>query len=188
MPLNAGQWYANAKVKSSVLGHTSTGKEQLAVTFDTEDPNNPTITKYLFFTDAAIDMTTKALVALGWKPEEFDYDITLLNGTDVLVGRPCSLVLERETYEGTERTKVVFVNSAGGGVVKDRMTTEQAGAFNVTLRDRLRKSRIAMDPAAATVQPAKAPPPEDPLTRKGPCGHTVNEKNCGKPDCNGSPF
>lgn len=187
MPLQAGQWYANAKVTGSVMGHTSTGKEQLAVTFETDDPKTPSVTKYLFFTDAAIDMTTKALVALGWKPEDYDYNVALLNGTDVLVGRACSLVLEVETYEGRAQTKVVFVNSAGGGVVKDRMSAEQGAAFSSTVRERLMRSRAAMDPAAVSApKPAPAPAPTD---AKGPCGHTALDVNCKKPGCLGaSPF
>ncbi len=146
MPLKPGQWRVNARVSGSKMGTTSTGKEQLIVTFETDDPNNKTISKYLFFTDKSMDISLKALVALGWKPEDHDFNITLLNGTDVLVGRECALVLENEDYNGKTSTKVVFVNSKG----PPPMDPVAAGAFADTLRERLQKARFAQDPKSAT--------------------------------------
>lgn len=146
MPLKQGQWRVNAKVTGSKMGTTSTGKEQLVISFETDDPNTPTISKYLFFTDKSMDISLKALVALGWKPEDHDFNITLLNGTDVLVGRECALVLENEDYNGKTSTKVVFVNTKG----PPPMDAATATAFGNTLRDRLQKARFAQDPAAAT--------------------------------------
>lgn len=146
MPLNANQWNVNAKVTGHKMGTTSTGKEQLVITFETDDPKTPTISKYLFFTDAAMEMSLKALVALGWLPEEYDYNVGLLNNTDTLVGRECSLVLEPDTYNGKTTTKVVFVNSKGA----PPMDPVAASAFADSLRDRLMKARFAQDPNAAT--------------------------------------
>lgn len=149
MPLKAGQWRVNAKVTGSQMGTTSTGKEQLVVSFETDDPNTPKISKYLFFTDKSMDISLKALVSLGWLPEEHDYNISLLNGTDVLVGRECALVLENEEYpvgSGKTSTKVVFVNSKG----PPPMDSGAAEAFGNSLRERLQKARFAQDPNAAT--------------------------------------
>jgi len=144
--LKPGQWKVNAKVVGSQMGTTNTGTEQLVISFETDSPDTPKISKYLFFTDKSMDISLKALVALGWKPEEHDYNITLLNGTDVLVGRECSLVLENEEYNGKTSTKVVFVNSKG----PPPMDSTAAGAFADGLRERLQKARFAMDPKAAT--------------------------------------
>lgn len=146
MGLNPGQWKVNARVTGSQMGTTQTGKEQLVISFETDDEKNKKISKYLFFTDKSMDISLKALVALGWKPEDHDYNITLLNGTDVLVGREATLVLENEEYNGKTTTKVVFVNSKA----PPPMDAASAEAFGNTLRDRLMKARFAQDPNAAT--------------------------------------
>lgn len=147
-------------VKSHVLAKTSTGKEQLAVTF--EDENGDLITWYGYFTDQAIQRTTESLKILGWKPEEHDYRVASLHGTDLLVGAEAEIVVENEEYDGKTRPKVRWVNSPGSaGGVREILTDEEAGSFS----QRMRAAFVTAKPPAANSAPGpngggKKPPPK----------------------------
>ena len=157
MALREGQWTANATVVDAVMGFTGTGKEQLAVTFELDPTEQETgaggprgrtrLTKYLFFTEKALPMALNALEALGWRPEEHDWDLYGLVEQKLLIGREARLVLEVRTDDYGTRTEIVFVNSMGGAV-KERMAPEAAQAFSHSLRERLMAARAAQDPAA----------------------------------------
>lgn len=156
MPLRPGQWVVNAVVKGSSLSVAKTGTQQLEVGFTTDDPNTPSISAFLYLTDKALPQTIDALTALGWRPEDHDFNIAELNGTATLVGKQASLVLEKETYEGKTHSKVRFINRLGG--VREAMAPEAAGQFATTLRDRLRAACIAKGakPSSAPVALAGA--------------------------------
>jgi len=168
MALRDGQWEVRGKVVKSLLGITGTGKQQLAVTFEYQDENGARgyVTSYHFFTDAALPWTVEALRALGWDPEENDWNVLTLDDTPVLRGREASLVLEEEEYEGKVRTKVRFVNALGGAGV-ERLAPDAAKAFASDLRRRLMQAappragaaKRGASPAAAGPRPAATTPP-----------------------------
>ncbi len=135
-----GDIYINdASVKSIDLGTTSTGKEQLAITFDHDDTSYPSVTKYLFFTDASLPITRDDLAALGWDPEANAWAIDELLASGSLIGARADLVCAYEEYNGKRTLKVKFINAPGErrGALKDRMTPDQAKSFTSSLRNRL---------------------------------------------------
>lgn len=119
-------------VADHALGRTSKGKEQIAVTF--ADDSGDRIVWYGFFSEKAIETTEKALTAIGWNPTENGWRIEELNGTNRLVGNPASIVCEEDTYEGKTRLKVRWVNTPGGGALREVMTDDEAKAFGESLR------------------------------------------------------
>lgn len=71
------------------------------------------ITAKLYLSDAAFDRSVAALA------DAFDFngDIeALYNGDVSFEGKQCSIVTEIESYAGTDRCKVSFLNRLGGGV------------------------------------------------------------------------
>ncbi len=141
MALRDGQWKANATVVKSVLGVAGTGKQQLAVTFEYQDEQGRRrlVTSFHFFTDAALPWTVEALRAMGWDPEQNNWDVLSLDDTDLLKGREVVLILEEEEYpegSGQFHTKVRFVNAPGGAGV-ERLAPDEAKAFASDLRKRL---------------------------------------------------
>ena len=110
---------------------------QLAVTFDTDDAEHPTLTGYLFFSDAAMEVTERALRALGWDPLEQNWAIDDLIASDDIMGAKVSLTCAFEEYEGKRRFKVKFINELGGGSLKERLSDDEARAFTAGLRQKL---------------------------------------------------
>jgi hypothetical protein len=96
MALRDGQWEVCGRVVKSVLAMTGTGKQQVAVTFEYLDQHGEKryVSWFGFFTDAALPWTVEALRALGWDPEENDWNVGSLDGTEMLRGREAVLVLE----------------------------------------------------------------------------------------------
>ena len=164
MALKDGQWKVNASVVQSVLGVAGTGKQQLAVTFEYQDEEGRRrlVTSYHFFTDAALPWTVEALRAMGWDPEQNNWDVLSLDATDLLKGREVVLVLEEEEYpegSGQFHTKVRFVNAPGGAGV-ERLAPDEAKAFASDLRKRLMQAAPpkAGVPKKAGSAPATVPP------------------------------
>jgi len=154
-----GDIYYDATVKSAALAKTGTGKTQLAITFDPDLVEAKPITGYLFFTDAAIPQTEKALRNIGWDPLEHAWGIDEMVETDALVGMRASIVCGWEEYEGKSRLKVKFINELGGaGAVKEKLEPEEARAFTATLRQRLGFTGGA---TASSRREQGPPPPTD---------------------------
>jgi len=140
-----------AKVKNHVLAKTSTGIEQIAVTFETDDG---TITWYGYFTDKAIKRTIESLKILGWNPEEHDHQVASLHDTGLLVGAEAEIVVENEEYDGRTRAKVRWVNSIGTGEgVREKMDPGEAEAFST----RMRGNFVTATPPKANSAPGKSP-------------------------------
>jgi hypothetical protein len=94
-----------AKVRNAELSMSSTGKEQVAVTFEVEGQG--TITWYGYFTEDAVKWTLDALENCGFTGD----DITAL---EQCKGHEAEIVVEDDEYKGKVRSKVKWVNSAGG--------------------------------------------------------------------------
>lgn len=165
-------------VTSSCLGRAGNGTEQIAIGFDVHlgvDQQSVPMTWYGFFTDRALETTTKALRVLGWDPDERDYRFDELNPADPydtpIKGAEAQLVLEHEEDgEGGQRIRIRWVNSPNGGlVVKERMDAGAAAEFSQTLRSRLLAQRGPQTPRRAPpapTRPAASPTPRSPTNTR----------------------
>lgn len=89
-----------AKVISHAWGESSTGKEQLELTFSTAEGN---IRAFLYFTEGAAERSMDALENCGW-------DGKSLRALDGLGSIECQIVVEAEEYQGKQRLKVQWIN------------------------------------------------------------------------------
>jgi ribosomal protein L12E/L44/L45/RPP1/RPP2 len=137
---------------SATLCETKEGKPQVAAEFELHDDEHKG--KRLGWygqlsSDASIEFTVKALRAAGWTGTELS-DITF-------DGRECVLVVEEEQYEDEagvhSRTKVKYVNPAGGVAVKAPMDPDKAKAFAAQMKGKV----LAIDQKIG--KPAAAPAP-----------------------------
>lgn len=152
------------KVVSTAIGRTSTGKEQIAVTFEDGEGNRSTW--YGYFTDRALERTMETLTdVLGWDAAADDHRIDALHNSDTLVGREAEVVVEEEEYQGRFTEKIKWVNAVGGGAaLKEQMSPEEASGFAANLRKKLlSKGGGASKPKPAAKPRAKAtaPPADD---------------------------
>jgi len=159
-----GDVYLDGTVKSYGLGKTGTGKVQLAITFDTTSEEHPIVTAYLYFTDAAMEVTERALRALGWDPVENQWKIDdLVMGGDIM-GAKASLTCAFDTYEDKRRFKVKFINDTDGGGLKERLSDDEARSFAASLRQKLGVTGGALkkaSPKKQQPQPVGAGPSDD---------------------------
>ena len=122
----------NAVCVAADLGTTSTGKEQVALTFSITEPGEALgqeITYYGYFTAETLKHTIKALRACGWKGTRIDDLSTAISGSG---GLEVALVIEQEpTRDGSGmRPRVRWVNPPGGGAaLKDPMSLDQKALF-----------------------------------------------------------
>lgn len=150
----------DVQVISHVLGRSGTGTPHIAVLF--EDVNGDRITWYGYLTDKALERTIESLQILGWDPAEHGGDLSSLNGTDLLAGAECEVVVEAESYEGETRMKVRWVNQRGGGGLGAPMDASEAATFASQLRGKIM--------GAAKPMPSKEPGPA-----KAPAGSVEDD-------------
>lgn len=139
-----------ARAIKAELGFTSTGKEQIAITFDLLDLPGQRITFYgLFITEilgkakrSQCDQTMESMRNCGWSND----DVTDPQG---ITDNEVELVIDSETGDdGVTRMRVKWVNSPNSGsALKTVMPDAQKGAFAAKMK------------AAALMSRAKAPPP-----------------------------
>lgn len=144
-----------AKAREGRLGHTSAGREQVAVLFELLDEafKNVTITWHGYFTVDTIDRTLDSLSYCGWDSDNI-YDLTGIGKNEVV------LVIENETYQGKTHPKVQWVNRAGGIALKAPMSNEQAKAFDAKLRGNIAawKQKQGQPRTNSTQRSAGTPP------------------------------
>jgi hypothetical protein len=152
------------------LGETSTGKEEVAVSFEllAEELKGERITWYGYFTDGTVDSTIKALRACGWKGtnavELLDWKKAVSAPTEV------ELVIEPEAQQKdgkpvvdaqgnvVMRARVRWVNPVGRNGLREPLAVDKAAAF----ADRMRAKLVAFDQSAATPKANGAVPPISP--------------------------
>lgn len=130
MELNDGKY--KAKAAEWGLGETSTGKEQIAITFDLLDPDfaGQRITYFGFFTEESLQYTIKNMRTCGWEGD----DLLELGGLDK---NEVILVVENEEYNGKVTPKVKFINALGGLALKTPMTPAKQQSFAAQMRQRI---------------------------------------------------
>lgn len=155
--LEPGKYYGHAV--EAVLGTTSTGKEQIAVVFELDEPAGQRITWYGYFTEATEERTIESLRYMGWKGLDFSvFAYGRLMPTEMM--ETVELVVEHEHgNDGIPRAKVRWVNRSAGPAVKDPMDEQRAAAFATRMRGRLAAfdAKSGKKPAAAA--PRQAAPP-----------------------------
>lgn len=144
-----------ARAIDATLGNTSTGKEQIGVLFELLDFDPVEhITWYGYFTDLAFPITMRGLRTAGFQGDDFA-DLSSLRRDDT---PEVLLVVEHETYNGTVRAKVKFINSANGIGMSNPLDQAQAQSFAERMRGRV----LAFDQSADAPQPAQNPPAKPP--------------------------
>ncbi len=132
----AGTYRAHAI--DAALGVAGTGKEQIAVLFETvaageESPHR--ITWYGYFTEATFDRTIESLRHLGWKGN----DLSIFGlGVPEDCHNEVEIVIDHQPDpNGNIRARVQWINSGGGLAMKSRMDEGQARAFAAKMKARI---------------------------------------------------
>lgn len=125
--------YYRARGVHAVLGESSTGKEQVAVTLQIldEGATHQQLTWYGFFTDATWERTIESLRTLGWQGDDLN-DLTGIDRDEV------SITVEDEEYNGQVYTRVKWINKAGGPAVKSPLTGDRAASFAAQMKAKIR--------------------------------------------------
>jgi len=125
--------YVRSKAKSWALGESSTGKEQVAVSFPIPDGNGGErhLAWYGYFTEATAERTIESLRHMGFEGD----DLTRLEGLDK---HEVELVIEDEEYEGKVHEKIQWINRAGGALVKTPLEGEKLGSFAAQMKAKFR--------------------------------------------------
>jgi hypothetical protein len=126
----------------AALGVTGTGKEQIGVQFELQDPPGQRMTWYGFFTDGTFDRTIEALRACGWTGS----DLSEFGGETLPAGfdQEVELVVKHEEYNGKISARIAFVNSGGGLAMKEALDPTQAKSFAARMKGRI----LALDQSA----------------------------------------
>jgi hypothetical protein len=135
-----------AKAKTWDFGESEKGTEQIAVDFEIVDGDERgrRITWYGYFTEKTEERTIESLRICGWVGDDISGIVDLPNEVE--------LVIEPETYEGKTRSRVKWVNRAGGLALKTRLDEGR----KASLAERLRGRIAAVDQKLAASAPAGA--------------------------------
>lgn len=161
--LEPGKYYGRAV--EAVLGTTSTGRPQIAVTFELDEPAGQRVVWYGFFTAATEERTIESLRFAGWKGLDFGV-FAYGQPLPADMTETVELVVEHETDDrGFTRAKVRWVNRYGGASVKDPMDQARAASFAQQMRAKLAAYDAKQScgrPAPARRRPPARPAAEPP--------------------------
>ena len=148
MPLIQNPGRYTATVESAELGQSEKGTPFLALLCKTDQCEE--LTAYLYLSDAAVERTVKTL------REVFAFDNSFESVVQQVTGKPCSIVVEAEEYEGKTRMKIKWVNSVGGSSAKP---LDNAASLLAQLSAKAKRIPAAAPAAARTAAPAARPAP-----------------------------
>ena len=146
MPLIQNPGRYTATVESAELGQSEKGTPLLALLCKTDQGEE--LTAYLYLSDAAVERTVKTL------REVFAFDNSFESVVQQVTGKPCSIVVEAEEYEGKSRMKVKWINTVGGVSGKP---LENAVSLLAQLSARAKRIPAAAPTAARTAPVAARP-------------------------------
>lgn len=92
-----------ATVSSAEFGESSTGTPYLRIDFNTEAGES--IAGYLYLSEKALPNSVRTL------RDAFEFDGNFESAVEQITGKPCSITVENEEYDGKERMKVKWINS-----------------------------------------------------------------------------
>ena len=148
-----------AKTTASELGQSEQGSPFIQISFETADGS---ITGWLYLTEKALERSVDTLRKV------FDFDGNFETVCDQINGKECSIVCENEEYQGKERLKVKWINSA-----RSSAPINDQSAFLKSL-----SAKAARIPKTV----AKAPPPTKPTTVKAPPAKPAVASTVKEPD------
>lgn len=143
-----------ARAKEWALGHSSTGKEQIAILFEISQGEHAgkSITWFGYFTEATTDRTLDTMRYCGWEGDNF----AALEGLDA---NEVELVIAPDTYEGKTRDRVQWVNRPARLALREQMSPSAAANFAANMRARAIAHKQAHGPVrtSASSRPTVAP-------------------------------
>ena len=148
MPLIKNPGRYTATVESAELGQSEKGTPFVSLLCKTEQGEE--LTAYLYLSDAALERTTKTL------REVFAFDNNFESVVQQVTGKPCSIVVEAEEYEGKTRMKVKWVNSVSGSSAKP---LDNAASLLAQLSAKAKRIPAAAPAATRTAAPTARPAP-----------------------------
>lgn len=150
--MQAGKYKARAIAVA--LGVTSTGKEQIVVSFQVADTAE-TISWYGYFSERTWERTVESLRVCGWTGDDLtDFDGGNLAGIDT---HDVEIVVEEEAdMDGIPRARVRWVNMLrGSGIsVKQPLAGSELKSFAAQMRGKI----ISLDKAKPGAKPARPAP------------------------------
>ena len=154
------------RATACALGQASTGKEQIGIELTFLDVGNETLTWYGYFTDASLDITLKALRALGWAGDDLE-ELDDVPDASAVLPSEAQAVVQEDYYEGEARLRVAFINQAGGGVrLKQRLDPSKKRA----LADRMKARILRLENDGKAPKPAPAPASQPEMKATGTDG------------------
>ena len=107
------------------------------------------ITAWKYFSDKALPYTIEALRACGWRGDN-PAEITIAD-----LAEEVEITIKHETYDGTTRAKVDYINPLGGGMVKaeKRLEGPSLKNFGAQMRAKIRAIDGGQRPAPAARPP-----------------------------------
>ena len=148
MPLIKNPGRYTATVQSAELGQSDKGTPFLSLACKTDQGEE--LTAYLYLSDAAVERTVKTL------REVFAFDNSFESVVQQVTGKPCSIVVEAEEYEGKTRMKIKWVNSVGGSSAKP---LDNAASLLAQLSAKAKRIPAAAPAATRTAAPTARPAP-----------------------------
>lgn len=147
-----------ARAKEWGLGHSATGKEQVAVLFEVTQGEHAgkSFTWFGFFTENTTERTLDSLRHCGWDGDNF-VEMKGLDSNEV------EIVVEEEEYEGKVRTKVQWVNRPSRLAMREQMNAQAQAAFAAKMRGRAvqHKQKYGAQPAPTAAKPSTQGKPWD---------------------------
>lgn len=148
---SAGRYAVTAN--DAELGESEkTGTPYLAIQFVTETGDE--LAGYLYLSDKALPYSLKTL------REVFGFDDDFGTVVEQVKGKPASIVVELETYEGKERAKIQFINKQG----REAKPLADAGSLLASLTAKAKRIPAAAPKAAPSARPAPTAPKAAPAS------------------------
>lgn len=141
-----------ARAKEWGLGHSSTGKEQVAVLFELTagEHQGKYITWYGYFTETTVDRTLDSLRHCGWDGDNF---VTL----EGLGKNEVELVIEPEEYQGKVNDRVKWVNRLSTIALKEKMSGDALATFAAKMRGKALAHKQSYGGPRTQAKPANGP-------------------------------
>lgn len=141
------------------LGQSEQGSPFIQISFETAEGS---ITGWLYLTEKALERTIETLRKV------FNFDGNFETVCDQINGKECSIVCENEEYQGKERLKVKWINSA-----RSSAPINDQSAFLKSLS--AKAARLPKPAPKAGQAPTKAPSTAKPVAKPAPKDEFLNE-------------
>ncbi len=148
MPLiqNPGRYLAT--VSTAEFGESTNGTPFLRLDINTNDGES--ISGWLYLSEKALPNSVRTI------KEAFEFNGDFESVIDQVTGKPCSITVEREEYEGKERMRVRWIN----GPRISKPIDNQSEFLKALSAKAARLPKPAPRAAAVPVKPAAKPAPK----------------------------